>query len=42
MKKVIIIKKEVITVADKSKAPAYNSLQEPCEHLSVHKAQPNT
>jgi hypothetical protein len=42
MKKVIKVKKAVITVADKSKALAINSLQEPYMHLSTQRAQPFT
>lgn len=41
MRKVIIIKKVVITVADKSKALEIDSLQEPCMCLETHKAQPS-
>ena len=40
MRKVIKVKKAVITVADKSKALAINSLLEPCMRLTTRKAQP--
>ncbi len=42
MKKVIIIETEVITVADKSKALANDSLQEPHVRLAAQRAQPIT
>jgi hypothetical protein len=41
-KKVVAVEKEVITVADKSKALANDSLQEPYVHLTAQRAQPIT
>ncbi len=42
MEKVITVKKEVITVADESKALANDSLQEPHVRLTAPRAQPIT